>query len=115
VVGGVARFSNYHRSAILILLRERDSHGYELVQRMVELGLGPLVAASIYGVLRSMEAEGLVTSSWDTSRRGGPPRRVYAKTPEGEAYLSDMAPVLSQQREALGAMLDRYRATSSDD
>lgn len=105
----MARLSNYQRPAILILLREHESHGYELVQRMIGLGLEAPVAAGVYSVLRAMEAEGLVSSSWDTSRSGGPPRRVYAATAAGEVFLREIEPALSRQRAALGAMLDRYR------
>ena len=112
VSGHLARPSTYQRPAILILLRERESHGYELVQRLADLGFEPPVAASIYAVLRAMEADGLVRSSWDTSRRGGPPRRVYAATEQGEEYLHELAPLLNRYREALGVMLDRYHATN---
>ncbi len=111
--GHFARPYTYQRPAILILLLERESHGYELVQRLAGLGFEPPVAASIYAVLRAMEGEGLVSSSWDTSRRGGPPRRVYAATAEGEEYLRQLTPMLSRYREALGAMLDRYRASTA--
>ena len=113
VTGHLARPSTYQRPAILILLRERESHGYELVHRLADLGFEPPVAASIYAVLRAMEADGLVRSSWDTSRRGGPPRRVYAATKEGEDYLRELAPLLNRYREALGVMLDRYRASNA--
>lgn len=112
VHGFVTRSQTYQRPAILILLRERESHGYELVQRLGGLGFEVPVTASIYAVLRAMEADGLVTSSWDTSRRGGPPRRVYAATVEGEAFLGEAVPVLNRHRNALGAMLDSYRAST---
>ena len=42
---------------------------------------------SVYRALRAMEAEGIVSSTWDVSQRG-PARRVYVPTPAGHAVGS---------------------------
>ena len=96
------------RPAILLLLKERDSHGYELVSRLSELGFDVPDFGGLYRALRAMEDEGLITSSWGTPERG-PARRVYAMTPLGEAHLRQSAPGLVQQRRTIGGLLDRYR------
>lgn len=96
------------RPAILLLLKERASHGYELVSRLSDLGLDVPDFGGLYRALRTMEDEGFVTSSWGTPERG-PARRVYALTPEGEDQLRESAPALVQQRRAIGGLLDRYR------
>ena len=96
------------RPAILLLLKERESHGYELVSRLGDLGLDVPDFGGLYRALRGMEDEGLVSSSWGTPARG-PARRIYALTKEGEAQLRDTAPALVQQRRAIGGLLDRYR------
>ena len=105
----VFRYYNYYRPAILVLLKGHESHGYELVTRLTELGFQTRDTASLYGVLRGMEAEALVGSLWKSSDRGGPPRRVYTITDAGEQYLRDVTPHLVRQRYALGAMLENYR------
>jgi poly-beta-hydroxybutyrate-responsive repressor len=94
----------------LALLKEYDSHGYELVERLAELGFDSRDSrdsASIYRMLRSMEKEGLTTSQWDVSKVG-PPRRVYAITSAGERYLRDCRSSLLRQRDALDALLHRF-------
>ncbi len=96
------------RPAILLLLKERASHGYELVSRLGELGLDVPDFGGLYRALRAMEDEGLVSSSWGTPARG-PARRVYALTAQGEDQLRESAPALVQQRRAIGGLLDRYR------
>ena len=96
------------RPAILLLLKERDSHGYELVSRLSELGFDVPDFGGLYRALRAMEDEGLITSSWGTPERG-PARRVYALTPQGEVHLRQSAPGLVQQRRTIGGLLDRYR------
>ncbi|MGI8684097.1 MAG: helix-turn-helix transcriptional regulator [Acidimicrobiales bacterium] len=96
------------RPAILLLLKERESHGYELVSRLADLGFDVPDFGGLYRALRSMEDEGLVSSHWGTPARG-PARRVYAITPGGETQLKDTAPALVNQRKAIGGLLDRYR------
>jgi len=96
------------RPAILLLLKERESHGYELVSRLSELGFDVPDFGGLYRALRAMEDEGLITSSWGTPERG-PARRVYALTSAGDAHLRQSAPGLVHQRRAIGGLLERYR------
>ena len=96
------------RPAILLLLKERESHGYELVSRLSELGFDVPDFGGLYRALRAMEDEGLITSSWGTPERG-PARRVYALTQQGDNHLRQSAPGLVHQRRTIGGLLDRYR------
>ncbi|MDQ3980396.1 MAG: PadR family transcriptional regulator [Actinomycetota bacterium] len=73
------------RTALLVLLAERESHGYDLASRLAELGLAPDTAA-LYRMLRSMDHRGELCSAWDASSHG-PARRVYALTDEGRGRL----------------------------
>ena len=75
------------RTALMVLLAEGDSHGYELAPRLAELGVEADTAA-LYRTLRSMDHNGDVRSAWDTSTRG-PARRVYALTAEGRRLLAN--------------------------
>ena len=78
----------------LVLLHEDNSYGYELMERLEEeFGFEQISAGSVYRALRQMEKEGLCSSEWDSrpNEVGGPPRRMYAITDEGEAYLKDWA------------------------
>ena len=67
---------------LLLLLRERPDHGYELVDRLRILGLADGDSASIYRTLRGLERNGLVRSVWRPSSTG-PARRTYSLTGEG--------------------------------
>ncbi|HVL27958.1 MAG TPA: helix-turn-helix transcriptional regulator [Acidimicrobiales bacterium] len=82
---GPAGRSAVLRTALLALLAERDSHGYDLVPRLETLGLNPDMAG-VYRTLRSMDRRGELRSTWDTSSQG-PPRRVYSVTEEGQELL----------------------------
>ncbi|MGH9153610.1 MAG: PadR family transcriptional regulator [Acidimicrobiales bacterium] len=73
------------RTAVLVLLAERESHGYDLAPRLAELGLAPDMAA-LYRTLRSMDHRGELYSAWNASSRG-PARRVYRLSEEGRRLL----------------------------
>ena len=78
----------------LVLLKEESSYGYELMERMEEeFGVEQINPGSVYRTLRRMEKEGLCTSEWDArdEEGGPPPRRMYAITDAGEAYLEAWA------------------------
>jgi poly-beta-hydroxybutyrate-responsive repressor len=77
----------------LVLLKEEDSYGYELMEQMEEeFGFEEINAGSVYRTLRQMEKEGLCSSEWDLrAEEGSSPRRMYAITEAGEAYLEAWA------------------------
>ena len=100
------------RPAILLLLREQESHGYELMGRLAELGVEvPPTTGGLYRALRTMADEGLVASYWSTPDRG-PARRVYAVTDEGEQHLEQSMPALAGLLRTVRGMLNRYRSGS---
>src|SRR4028118_1648758 len=67
---------------MLLSIREWDSYGYELMERARALGFETMNPGTLYRALRRMEEDGVVESSWETSR-GGPARRMYTITDAG--------------------------------
>ena len=67
---------------ILTLLDERESYGYELVERLRALGLTGLATGVVYPVLNRFERDALVDSRLVPSS-SGPARKYYAITPRG--------------------------------
>ncbi|HEV2124144.1 MAG TPA: PadR family transcriptional regulator [Chloroflexota bacterium] len=97
------------RPAILLLLRDDASHGYELMRRLAELGVEvPATPGGLYRSLRAMADEGLVSSYWSTPERG-PARRVYAITESGEQALQQSMSSLASLLQSVRGMLNRYR------
>lgn len=93
----------------LVLLEEEDSHGYELMERIEEeFGVERINPGSVYRTLRQMENEGLCTSEWDVSSESGPPRRMYAITEAGEAYLAAWAEACEQYQKLMGEFARVY-------
>src|SRR3954463_12675972 len=82
-----ARVERFAEPALLLLLRERPAHGYELLERLPELtGEQRVEMGNLYRLLRALEEEGLVTSEWDETSPG-PAKRRYALTPTGAGLL----------------------------
>ena len=73
---------------LLALIAEEPSYGYEMVEKLSTRGL-PLVAdGSIYPSLSRLQKQGLAEGYFEENDGGGPPRKYYRITPEGEAMLS---------------------------
>jgi len=101
----VERFSE---PALLLLLRDRPAHGYELLDSLAELIPGRRVdMGNLYRTLRALEAEGLVTSEWD-AKAPGPAKRRYELTPAGGRLLDEWAAALKQASDRIDAFIRRY-------
>jgi poly-beta-hydroxybutyrate-responsive repressor len=98
---------NFARPCLLLLLAESSAHGYELIERLRPFGFEINDPATVYKTLRQMQADNLVTSSWELSNRG-PARRVYELTSDGRDLLESWAMTLDLNRAILGRFLDRY-------
>lgn len=74
------------RYAVLATIASEEVHGYELLTRLKEHGLGHIKGSAMYPLLRRLEDDGLIAHSWDTSS-GGPARKVFRLTSEGRQEL----------------------------
>jgi PadR family transcriptional regulator PadR len=98
---------NWAQPVILVLLREWNSYGYEMMERMAQFGLEATNPGTLYRTLRNMEKNGAVKSAWETSK-GGPARRVYSITDVGEAYLDFWVKSLEQYQRNVDAFFRLY-------
>lgn len=82
---------------VLLLLKKKGrSYGYDLSTDVAKFALtdAEIERAALYRTLRNLEQNGNVKSEWDTDA-GGPARRVYRLTPNGERHLEEWAEVLT--------------------
>ena len=106
--GVEVRPRNWLVPVVLVTLREWNSYGYELMERLTAFGFEAMNPGTLYRTLRQMEKEGLCVSKWETSK-GGPARRVYSITEAGEAYLDFWAESLEQYRHTMDTFFRIYR------
>ena len=94
---------------ILFLLSEEPSHGYEIMEKLGALDFVDITPdpSVIYRHLRRMETEGKVSSQLEPGS-GGPARKVYSITPEGEDYLHMWAMKIRRRKAALDKFIIAY-------
>jgi PadR family transcriptional regulator, regulatory protein PadR len=102
-----ARVERFVEPSLLLLLRERPLHGYELLERIPELGEGRVDIGNLYRLLRRLEDEGLVRSEWSADLPG-PAKRTYELTAEGRRLLDRWAEALQGAQNTIAKFLDRY-------
>ena len=95
---------------ILLVLKEKNSYGYELIEKISEFRFhdSPPDVGAVYRNLRAMEKEGWVKSKWDT-KGSGPAKRIYRITPQGEEILHGWAITIRKRKEALDQFLKLYQ------
>ncbi|MEY2581335.1 MAG: PadR family transcriptional regulator, regulatory protein PadR [Ilumatobacteraceae bacterium] len=72
---------------LLQLLAERESYGYEVVQRLHQVGLADVLEGTVYPALARLEREGRVSARL-VSSNSGPARKYYRPTPTGYEALA---------------------------
>ena len=103
-----ARVERFTEPAILLLLRERPAHGYDLLERLPELtGEQRVEMGNLYRLLRGLEEEGLVASEWDVDPPG-PAKRRYAITEHGLQLLDRWVEALRSSQQRTERFLERY-------
>lgn len=93
---GMGNLYRFVEPIVLLLLKEKGrSCGYDLCSELQDHALtdAEIDKAALYRTLRQLEKNGNVKSAWETGE-GGPARRVYRLTKEGEKHLDEWAAVL---------------------
>ena len=103
----VERVPNFALPRLLLELAKNTSHGYELIERLGQEGNAPPDPGNFYRMLRSLEEDGLVCSTWDT-QNSGPARRVYELTDQGMEFLHAWSATIHQTHQSLSRFLSDY-------
>ncbi|NYF24765.1 poly-beta-hydroxybutyrate-responsive repressor [Sporosarcina sp. JAI121] len=98
---------NFLIPIMLLHLREWNSHGYELMEKITQFGIQSVDQGNFYRILRQLEKDELVTSVWDTTS-GGPAKRIYSITGVGEEYLELWAGSLGHYQKMLEQFFNLY-------
>jgi PadR family transcriptional regulator PadR len=110
----VARPRNWLTPVALVVLHEESSYGYELMERLAtEFDFEQINAGTLYRTLRQMEKEGLCESEWETSKGGGPARRMYYITEAGQAYLDAWLRACKEYRRVMDALSRAYASRTT--
>jgi PadR family transcriptional regulator PadR len=88
--------------AVLSRLR-RPQYGYSLRQALDAGGM-PVEEGTLYPLLRRLESQGILESSWDTD--GGSPRRYYRLSPEGRRVYTALRRSWRRQVATIDALVE---------
>lgn len=103
-----ARIERFVEPALLLSLDgDGPSHGYELADRMAEIADASIDYGNLYRLLRSLEQEGIVTSSWNDDAPGRS-KRTYQLTDHGVALLDAWVAALRTSTQRTADFLQRY-------
>jgi len=95
------------QARILLEIARKPAHGYELLDSLGQNTQTAIDSGSLYRVLRSMEVDGMVMSSWETSG-GGPARRIYELSAPGFEYLDALVGNIRSTQAYFDAFLNEY-------
>ncbi|MDR3763702.1 MAG: helix-turn-helix transcriptional regulator [Acidobacteriota bacterium] len=96
---------------LLLLLKQKDgSYGYELLSELEKRSISDAAIdpGALYRTLRTLEANGNVTSEWSTSA-GGPARRLYRLTRKGEHHLEEWVEALQHFSNSVRRFVEEAR------
>ena len=98
---------------VLLLLKKKGrSYGYDLSADLQEHALtdAEIEKGALYRTLRRLEMNLNVKSEWETDN-GGPARRVYKLTKQGEQHLEEWATVLEHVSKSMARFVKETRVS----
>ncbi len=93
---------------LLAVMTEGPTYGYEMTKRLRARGLSMVGEGSIYPVLGRLERDGLVETH-RAAGNGGPPRKYYSLSLQGQQELDDGVREWQVARDAVDGALGLVR------
>lgn len=87
---------------VLSQLKE-PKYGYHLISTLAEAGT-PIEANTLYPLLRRLEGQGLLQSSWQTD--GSKPRKYYESTDLGNAVYQELKQIWQDSVKNVNKLLE---------
>lgn len=75
---------------VLLLIERAPRYGYELISRLERWPIVATKESTVYPLLRRLQKDGCLTSFWQETAEGLPPRKYYTITDAGREYLAAM-------------------------
>ena len=88
---------------ILAILRNNESYPSEIIEELKKNKL-IIVEGTLYPLLTRLKNEELLSYRWEEST-GGPPRKYYSLTSEGEKFLEELKVTWNELSEAVNHSL----------
>jgi len=89
---------------ILSIIGRRPTYGYAIAAILRENGFAGLTEGTLYPLLLRLERKGLITAEYRAGQ-GGPNRKYYALTQDGQTYLREFTNAWRQTSQGIDAIL----------
>ncbi len=105
----------YIKMAIMSLLSCKDSYGYELIDKIKEIGvnLDKGSTGTLYKILRELERDGYLYSYWEKSDLG-PKRRKYSISKKGIDEIREEIKTLKDIKNFIDKMIENCKGVVND-
>lgn len=99
--------------SIMLLLSEEPSHGYALLEKLVEIGAAEkrLPLPIIYRELAYLEVKKMATASLVKTEGRGPVKKVFRLTEKGWKELASWSESMKDVRDFIGEFQSRYESS----
>lgn len=77
--------------SILLMIRRKPTYGYEIISALENYPILTAKENTIYPLLRRLQKEEFIMSSWQEGIEGLPPRKYYSITDKGLEYIAAMS------------------------
>ena len=94
---------------ILKIISREATYGYAIAVTLRESGFDDLTEGTLYPLLLRLERKGLIAAEYRAGS-GGPSRKYYRLTPDGEQYLAEFAAAW----QTTGAAVNRIMQNKED-
>ena len=93
-----------HEFCILSVIRRSEVYPGDIIEQMRAADLD-ILEGTLYPLLTRLKNAGMLSYRWEEST-GGPPRKYFSLTPEGEKYYTAMAETWSKLSSAVNALIN---------
>ena len=95
--------------SILLMISKRSYYGYEIISELNKWQILAAKESTIYPLLRRLLKEGYLSSYWQETTEGLPPRKYYSITDTGRTYLDAMSVEWENLLTAMDGLRDGYK------
>ena len=97
--------------AILLLLAEKPTHGYELMEKYMTFGFTDANSdpGAIYRTLNMLEKKVFIKSVWETDKPGAA-KKIYSITDDGLGLLNRWVVEIKQRKKTLELFIKRLES-----
>lgn len=98
------------RILILWTIFEKSLYGYVILKSIEDVSRGTqsVKTGALYTILRRMEKEGLIVSSWERSDKG-PEKRMYKISPSGKNFFKNNLEMICARKPIMDKLIKFYK------